>query len=268
MVPVSRQLRAALILCLMVGVIVGAARSEPPGSTPAAAGTTQQSAPKAPDRLLSLVPAAEDATAPVVEVDDAGTRRLNGRDGRTVALTFDDGPHPEQTPRVLRILREYDVTATFCLVGEMARLYPKLVREIADEGHRLCDHTITHDSALPERDPDRIEDEIGGTLAAIDDAVPGADVPFFRAPGGNFAANVNEIAAGLDQVPLGWSVDPGDWRKPGARAIHDYVAEHVHAGAIVLLHDGGGDRTGTIEALPAIIETLLDADYEFVVPRA
>ncbi|WP_158602720.1 polysaccharide deacetylase family protein [Jiangella rhizosphaerae] len=264
----SRELRAALILCLIVGVIVGAARSEPPGSTSAAAETTQQAPPKTRDRLLSLVPAAENGSAPVAEVDDAGTRRLNGRDGRTVALTFDDGPHPEQTPQVLRILREYDITATFCVVGEMARLYPKLVRDIADEGHRLCDHTISHDTSLPDRDPEVIEDEIGGTLAAIEDAAPGVDVPFYRAPGGNFAANVNEVAAGFDQVPLGWSVDPGDWRKPGARAIHDYVAEHVHPGAIVLLHDGGGDRAGTIEALPAIIETLLDAGYEFVVPRA
>lgn len=265
--PVSRQLRAALMLCLIVGVIVGAARSEPPGSTSAAAETTQQASPKVPERLLSLVPATTDGKAPVAEVDDAGTRRLNGRDGRTVALTFDDGPHPEQTPQVLRILREYDITATFCVVGEMARLYPKLVQEIADDGHRLCDHTITHDTSLPDKPDDVIEDEIGGTLDAIEDAVRGVDVPFFRAPGGNFAANVNDVAAEHDQVPLGWSVDPGDWRKPGARAIHDYVAEHVHPGAIVLLHDGGGDRAGTVEALPAIIETLLAAGYEFVLPR-
>ncbi|WP_157987878.1 polysaccharide deacetylase family protein [Jiangella endophytica] len=263
----ARGLRAALILCLIVGVIVGAARSEPPSSTSAAAETAQQAAPKAQDRLLSLVPAVEDGKAPVAEIDDAGTRRLNGRDGRTVALTFDDGPHPEQTPQVLRILRRYDITATFCVVGEMARLYPKLVREIADEGHRLCDHTITHDTSLPDRDPDVIEDEIAGTLDAIEDAVPGVDVPFFRSPGGNFAANVNEIAAEHDQVPLGWSVDPGDWRKPGAHAIHDYVAENVHPGAIVLLHDGGGDRAGTVAALPAIIETLRAAGYEFVLPR-
>lgn len=264
--PVSRELRAALILCLMVGVIVGAARSQPPDATPAAE-TARQAAPKTPDRLLSLVPAAEDGKPPVAEIDDTGTRRLNGREGRTVALTFDDGPHPEQTPQVLRILRQYDITATFCLVGEMARLYPKLVREIADEGHRLCDHTITHDTSLPDRDPDVIEEEITGTLEAIEDAVPGVDVPFFRSPGGNFAANVNEIAAEHDQLPLGWSVDPGDWRKPGARAIHDYVAENIHPGAIVLLHDGGGDRAGTVMALPAIIETLRAGGYEFVVPR-
>ncbi|WP_158564019.1 polysaccharide deacetylase family protein [Jiangella anatolica] len=263
----SKELRAALILCLVVGVIVGAARSEPPGSMSAASETAQQAAPKAPELLLSTMPAAEDVTAPVAEVDDAGTRRLNGREGRTVALTFDDGPHPEQTPQVLRILREYEITATFCLVGEMARLYPKLVQQIADDGHRLCDHTITHDTELPDRDPGVIEDEIGGTLAAIRDAVPDVAVPFFRAPGGNFAANVNEVAAAHDQAALGWSIDPADWRKPGARAIHDYVAEHIHPGAIVLLHDGGGDRSGTVSALPAIIETLLAAGYEFVVPR-
>ena len=263
----SREIRAAVILCLVVGVIVGAARSDPEGSTSAAVESATAQV-KAPQRLLSLMPAGDGGSAPVAEVDDAGTRRLDGREGDTVALTFDDGPHPEQTPEVLRILRDNDITATFCLVGEMVRLYPELVREIADDGHRLCDHTVTHDTDLPDKPADVIEDEIGGTLAAIEDAVPGVDVPFYRAPGGNFAANVNKIAAEHDQVPLGWSIDPGDWRKPGARAIHDYVAEHVHPGAIILLHDGGGDRSGTIEALPEIIETLRDAGYEFVVPRA
>ncbi|WP_162605529.1 polysaccharide deacetylase family protein [Jiangella ureilytica] len=265
----SRELRAALILCLVVGVIVGAARSDPQGGgTSAAVETAPAQVKAAPQRLLALNPATADGSAPVADVDDAGTRRLTGREGDTVALTFDDGPHPDQTPAVLEILRDHDVTATFCLVGEMARLYPDLVRQIADDGHRLCDHTITHDTSLPDKPADVIEDEIAGTLDAIEAAVPGVEVPFYRAPGGNFAANVNEIAAELDQVPLGWSVDPGDWRKPGARAIHDYVAEHVHPGAIILLHDGGGDRSGTIEALPEIIETLIDAGYEFVVPRA
>lgn len=263
----SRQLRAALILCLVVGVIVGAARSDPQG-TSAAVEAGPVVAKAAPQRMLALKPATDSGSAPVAEVDDAGTRRTTGREGTTVALTFDDGPHPEQTPEILRILRDYDITATFCLVGEMVRLYPDLVRQIADDGHRLCDHTITHDTDLPDKPADVIEEEIGGTLTAIEEAVPGVEVPFYRAPGGNFAANVNEIAAEHDQVPLGWSVDPGDWRKPGARAIHDYIAENVHPGAVVLLHDGGGDRSGTVVALPEIIETLLDAGYEFVVPRA
>lgn len=260
----SREVRAVLILCLVLGVIVGAGRAgSPPGTAVASAPQ-----PKTSERLLSTMPAGDRTAAPVAEVDTAGTRHLTGQEGKTVALTFDDGPHPEFTPRVLRILRDHDVTATFCLVGEMAELRPDLIRDIVDDGHTLCDHTVSHDTELPSRDTSVIEDEIVGTLTSIRDAVPDVEVPFYRAPGGNFASNVNAIAGEHGQVPLGWSIDPGDWRKPGARALHDYVAEHIHPGAVILLHDGGGDRAGTVDALPAIIRTLRRAGYEFVVPTA
>ncbi|WP_162606280.1 polysaccharide deacetylase family protein [Jiangella asiatica] len=258
----SREVRAALILCLVAGVVVGAARSEPSGTAVATAPEPKSSA-----RLLSAVPAGDSTAAPVAEVDSVGTRHLTGREGRTVALTFDDGPHPDFTPQVLRILRDNEVTATFCVVGEMARNQPDLVREIVEQGHTLCDHTVSHDAKLPSRDESVIEDEIVGALAAIHDAVPDVEVPFYRAPGGNFAENVNAVAGELGQTPLGWSIDPGDWRKPGPRTIHDYVAEAIHPGAVVLLHDGGGDRSGTVAALPDLIQTLRVAGYEFVVPR-
>lgn len=149
----SRIRSAVIVLLAAVAVIVGAAHRGTPES--AIAGESADGAPvtdvKATELLLPDVPAS--TTAPVPEVDAVGTRSLTGHDGRTVALTFDDGPHPDYTPLVLETLREYDVVATFCLVGPNARQWPELVRDIVADGHVLCDHTVSHDVHLPERDP-------------------------------------------------------------------------------------------------------------------
>lgn len=266
-----RELRAAVVLCLAVGVIVGAARNQAADTAAAGELVPSDTASGASSGLAKAVaapsvPVGSGEPPPVAEVDNLGTRNLTGRDGDTVALTFDDGPHPDYTPRVLDILRRNKITATFCLVGAAADRYPELVRRIAEAGHVLCDHTVTHDMELSDRDGAAIDDEIGGALEAIEDAVPDADVRFFRAPGGSFGENVNTVAGSYGQTPLGWSVDPLDWRKPGPRKIHDAVVSAVHPGAVVLLHDGGGDRSGTVAALPRIIDTLREAGYEFVVP--
>lgn len=265
----SREVRSAVLaLVVVIGVIFGAAQrgSSDAAAADEAAGAAAGSPAKSVGRSGPPVPA--DAPAPAPEVDELGTRHLTGHDGRTVALTFDDGPHPDQTPRVLEILREHDVVATFCVVGPNAERMPELVRQIAADGHTLCNHTVSHDMNLPDRSPGIITDEVGVASAAIQAAAPDADVPFFRAPGGNFAANVNAVAAGVGQAALGWSIDPHDWRDSGVRTIRDRVLEGMHPGAVVLLHDGGGDRSGTIAALPGIIEALRDAGYEFVVPVA
>ncbi|HSI92806.1 MAG TPA: polysaccharide deacetylase family protein [Jiangellaceae bacterium] len=209
------------------------------------------------------------AAAPRPEFDSLGTRHLTGRPGRTVALTFDDGPEPTYTPQVLAILGEYGVTAMFCVTGERVREHPEIVRQIHAGGHALCNHTVTHDLDLRHR-PDRvIHDEIGGALAAIHEVVPGADVTHFRAPGGYFAPNVNVVAEHYGHTPLGWSVDPQDWREPGPAAIRSHVVDAIHAEAVVLLHDAGqdgADRSGTVAALPGIIEALDELGYAFVLP--
>ena len=210
-------------------------------------------------------------TPPAVEPqphrDSLGVITGTGVPGLTVALTFDDGPSSTYTPQVLKILDEHRVTATFCVVGSKAESHPDLVEDIVEAGHALCDHTITHDLALSTRDEQRMRNEIGGTLHSIDDAAPDADVSFFRAPGGNFSANLNAVAASYNLAPLGWSVDTRDWQQPGDQAVESAVTSGVRPGSIVLLHDGGGDRSGTVTALDAIITALQDAGYEFVVPR-
>lgn len=175
-----------------------------------------------------------------------GAKRSTG--STAVALTFDDGPDPYWTPQVLDLLRQQRIKATFCLVGVHVRDYPQLVARIAREGHTLCNHTWQHDLKLGAKTPDQIRSDLARTSAAIRKAVPGAQIPYYRQPGGTWTATIVTIAKQLGMTPLGWAVDPSDWSKPGTKAIIARVARHTHAGSIVLLHDGGGERSQTLAA--------------------
>jgi peptidoglycan-N-acetylglucosamine deacetylase len=211
--------------------------------------------------------AAADADALPPQRDALGVITTTGVPGRTVALTFDDGPSPVYTPQVLDILDTHEVTAIFCVVGAAAQAHPEIIEDIVDGGHALCDHTVSHDLQLSTRAEQAMREEIGGTLDRIHAAAPDIEVPFFRAPGGHFSAGVNAVAASYEQEPLGWSVDPRDWEAPGADRIYEVVMGGVTPGSIVLLHDGGGDQSDTVAALDDIISALDDAGYEFVIPK-
>jgi peptidoglycan-N-acetylglucosamine deacetylase len=186
--------------------------------------------------------------------------------GRVVALTFSAGPDPTYTPQVLGILERHDVRATFCVTGEDVRSNQIVVQNIAAAGHTLCSQGDTQDFQLAQRDDVAMQQALRGALDAIEDAVPGASVPFFRAPGGGFSPELNQIAETYGHDPLGWSVDPRDWENPGARAIVEAVLDAVEPGSIVILHDGDGDRSDTVAALDPLIIELRNAGYEFVAP--
>jgi peptidoglycan-N-acetylglucosamine deacetylase len=172
-----------------------------------------------------------------------------------VALTFDDGPGP-YTAQVLDLLAQYHIKATFCVIGRQVAANADLIRRIVAEGHTLCDHTWAHDLNLRTRTDDQIRGDMQRTLDAIHAVVPGAPVRYFREPGGNWGPNTVAIARSLGMLPLHWRVDPSDWTKPGAPAIISRVLSHTGPGAIVLMHDGGGDRSGTVEALRTILPNL------------
>jgi peptidoglycan/xylan/chitin deacetylase (PgdA/CDA1 family) len=197
-----------------------------------------------------------------------GVIRTTGRDGQTVALTFSSGPDPQYTPEILEILAANEVKATFCILGTQAETYPDLVRQIAAGGHVLCNHTLNYDYALWARDDATQRAQIGGGLAAIRAAEPDAAVPFFRAPAGNFSPELVAVAESSDEASLGWSVDPRDWESPGAAAIQSRVVEAVQPGSIVVLHDEGPNRGGTVDALPGIIDELMAEGYQFVTPAS
>ncbi|MEU8296052.1 polysaccharide deacetylase family protein [Micromonospora sp. NPDC048909] len=184
----------------------------------------------------------------------AGLRRTTGV--RPVALTFDDGPSPTWTPKILDRLRAAKVTATFCLVGREAQRHPELVRRIVREGHQLCNHSWKHNIDLGRLPVAEIRADLVRTNKAIQTAAPGAPIAFYRQPGGRWTPEVVAVAKQLGMRSLHWSVDPQDWAKPPATTIKHRVLAAVRPGSIVLLHDGGGDRAATFAACPAVIADL------------
>jgi peptidoglycan-N-acetylglucosamine deacetylase len=174
-----------------------------------------------------------------------------------VALTFDDGPDPNWTPKVLELLRAYHVKATFCVIGQMAAQFPDLVRQIVAEGHTLCNHSWQHDMGLGMRGGPWIMSDLLRTNDAIHRAVPGVKISYFRQPGGFWTPAVVSAAIRLGMSPLHWQVDPRDWARPPSVSISMTVITNTAPGSIVLMHDGGGNRQNTVTALRSVLPNLV-----------
>ncbi|WP_433375008.1 polysaccharide deacetylase family protein [Actinoplanes sp. CA-142083] len=175
-------------------------------------------------------------------VGPGGSKMTTGT--KAVALTFDDGPDPRQTPQILKLLAKNKVHATFCLVGRNVQKHPELVRQIVAGGHTLCNHTWSHDLKLGKKTTAQIKADMARTNAAIRKAAPGAKIKYFRAPGGNFTPAVVSIAKSMGMGSLYWKVDPRDWDHPKGETHAQHrtkviwrVEHNTHAGAIVLSHD-------------------------------
>ncbi|WP_329493933.1 polysaccharide deacetylase family protein [Kitasatospora herbaricolor] len=192
--------------------------------------------------------------------------RSTARGGRTLVLTFDDGPGPA-TADVLDVLAQYGVKATFCQIGPQATANPAMVKRILAAGHRLCDHTVHHLQPFAALTHDQQAQEIGPAKDMIARAGgPGTPVPWFRAPGGGFTPANEQVAATFGMRSLTWTVDSLDWTKPGAAAIVAKVQSELRPGGVVLMHDGGGDRTETVAALRQLLPWLTAQGYGFDFP--
>ncbi|GAA2443199.1 polysaccharide deacetylase family protein [Streptomyces macrosporus] len=184
--------------------------------------------------------------------------------GRTVSFTFDDGPDPTHTPRMLEVLRKHGVKATFCLWGDHVRQYPHLVRSIVADGHRLCNHTMSHQD-LGGWSQQQIRQNLEQTNAVIRQAAPGAQITYFRAPYGSWGQSP-QVAASLGMQPLGWRLAINDWEPPGTSELVRRIVQGVTPGAVVLMHDGGGDRSQTVSAVDQAIPQLKSQGYTFDQP--
>lgn len=192
-----------------------------------------------------------------------------------IALTFDDGPDPDWTPKILDVLKRAHVPATFFVIGENALEQPLLLRRIVAEGHQIGNHSYTHPNlALESAGSTTLE--LNATQRLVE-AYTGRAMRLFRAPyfGDAEPTTADEIdpalvAQNLGYTVVGLHVDPGDWTRPGVDAIVRRTVDQVLAGGpersgnIVLLHDGGGDRAETVAALPRIIAELRARGYRFV----
>lgn len=179
--------------------------------------------------------------------------------GKLLALTFDDGPHPDFTPRLLDILKREGVHATFFLVGSQAEQYPDLVRQIAAEGHTVGNHTYHHVS-LPKIPLAYVDEEIQACGDVLE-SVLGFHPRFFRPPGGRYDRDIATVINRLGYTLVLWTDNPGDFEEPGSRVITSRTLTRLSAGGIILLHDGVQQ---TVDALPGLIETMKARGYRFV----
>jgi peptidoglycan-N-acetylglucosamine deacetylase len=183
---------------------------------------------------------------------------------KAIALTIDDGPDPVYTPQVLQVLSTYNVVATFSMIGLHVAAYPQLAREVAEAGHKICNHTWTHSDLVGMRRP-AVQDELTRASHAIH-AATGVHPGLFRAPYGAWSPAVIKQCERLQMIPLDWSVDPRDWAMPGVRRIVRNIMKNTQPGSIILEHDGGGNRSETVAALRIVLPRLLDEGYRFETP--
>ncbi|MEV0642793.1 polysaccharide deacetylase family protein [Streptomyces sp. NPDC050619] len=189
--------------------------------------------------------------------------RVSGR-GRSMVLTFDDGPDPRYTPDILDTLAKYDVRAMFFVCGEMAVEHRDLLARMADEGHVVGNHTWSH-PMLTRLTRGRIRSEMERTCDVIEEAY-GERPLWFRAPYGAWNRAVFQLGAELGMEPLAWTVDTLDWSTPGTRTIVRRVERGAAPGVVVLSHDAGGDRAQSVRALRDYLPQLLDSGYHITVP--
>ncbi|MER5227030.1 polysaccharide deacetylase family protein [Streptomyces flaveus] len=190
--------------------------------------------------------------------------RIAGR-GPSMVLTFDDGPDPRYTPHVLRTLKAHDVRAMFFVCGSMVVENKDMLREMADEGHIVGNHTWSH-PLLTRLTRSAIRSEMERTSEIIEKAY-GEWPGWFRAPYGAWNRAVFELGAELGMEPLAWTVDTLDWQSPGARTIERRVMKGAAPGVVILAHDAGGDRSQSVRALRDYLPRLLDSGYHITVPR-
>jgi peptidoglycan-N-acetylglucosamine deacetylase len=208
-------------------------------------------------RLLNLhVP------QPVGCVPSGASYVTNGsRSRKVIAFTFDDGPWYD-TPQFLDVLERKHVPATFFWIGEQVRTYgPAVWRRMFADGDVIGDHTWNH--ANVSGGGSFASGEISSTASAIR-GLTGFAPCLFRAPGGAVSSSLIGLARSMGFITIEWDVDPRDWSRPGTGAILSNVLGNAHSGSIILQHDGGGNRSETLAALPTEIDTLRARGYTFV----
>jgi peptidoglycan-N-acetylglucosamine deacetylase len=210
------------------------------------------------DPPASTVPAAPLSSGCVAA--GAQVRRSATTTRKVVALTFDDGPS-DFTPAILRILGANDVPATFFEIGRNMTGREDLMRQVIAAGDEIGDHTFDHID-LPPLSTTKARDQLSKTQAKIL-RTTGYHTCMYRPPHGNYNARTNTIARKLGLLTILWSVDTKDFTMPGTDAIYQSAVNGAKPGAIILMHEGGGNRSETVAALPHIIATLKARGYQF-----
>lgn len=266
--PIHRRRRVAALLVILAAVLVislglraifagdgDGAQDARGGDGPSAAARNWA----VEARIRKADRANREAIDRALEVTPVLRRGDGGRP--QVALTFDDGPS-RYTPEILDLLDEYGVKATFFVIGGASDAHAAVIQDIVARGHVIANHTVSH-AALSTLSRAEQAAEIDAQTRAIE--LFGAPKPhLFRPPYNAWNETTLEILKRRKMLMVLWSVETDDWRLPGADQIVDRTLADVEPGAIVLFHDGGGDRSQTVAALPRIIEALQERGYEMV----
>ncbi|MGY0021416.1 polysaccharide deacetylase family protein [Streptomyces sp. cg35] len=240
------------------GKVVGAALGVTLLTTGASMWTAQAGPVDSPEANAPAAPHAKPVATTIAHASQAGKHGVN--------ITIDDGPDPVWTPQVLDVLKKYGVKATFCMVGTQAEAHPDLVKKVVAAGHRLCDHSVSHNTAMDKAATTYQSQQILDAERMITKASGGVRPLYYRAPGGAFTPYSRKLAASRGMRPLGWNVDTKDFERPGTDAIVATVERELPNGPTLLFHDAGGDRGQTVEALDQLLPQLKEQGYSFGFP--
>ncbi|MET7794991.1 polysaccharide deacetylase family protein, partial [Micrococcus luteus] len=197
-----------------------------------------------------------------------GTAKTQSVPKKTIVLTFDDGPTPTWTPQILKVLEDNNIEATFFMVGSMVSRYPGVVKDLVDQGNEVGIHTFTHVD-LSYQGTGRLQRELKQTQLALAGAA-GITTTLFRAPYSseinavdNYSWPVYKEIGNLGYTSVFVDTDSDDWKKPGVSKIVQWATPKNSEGAVVLMHDAGGDRSETVKALDTYIKKMKAKGYSF-----
>ncbi len=180
---------------------------------------------------------------------------------KIVYLTFDDGPSPTFTPQIIELLEKYNAGATFFTLGQEVDKFPSVAKNASNAKHIFANHTYSHFD-ISEASDDVIKNEIIKANKAVKNAIDKTPI-CFRPPYGAIRPDIKQKIGSAGGKTIMWDVDTQDWAKPGIDVIVDHVLSYTQNGEIILMHDGGGDRTQTVAALEKILKKMTADGWEF-----
>lgn len=264
-VPTLRR-SALIIAAFAASATVAVAGCSPTGGAdPASAqgapsGAAAASVPATPS--ISSSPSASGSASPTPDTSGspAATATVD-KNAKVIYLTFDDGPWIPYTSQILKVLDKYDAQATFFVVGEMAAQHKDLIRDIADQGHAIGNHTWDH-ANLTTLSDEAILEEMGRTAKTLGTVGPvmGACM---RPPYGATDGHIRKLLKNAGYHTYLWDFWAEDWNQPPVDTLINYLEVATEKGSNILLHDGGGDRPNTVEAVKIMIPRWIKQGYSF-----
>jgi len=252
----ARTFSTACLVSALLPLVVGAETSKPAPKAAAVPVASVPASASVPDseKPASATPAPGAPAAPKITFSACHV------DGQYLAMTFDDGPHAQNTPRLLDMLKQRGIKATFFLVGECAAQYPQIVKRELAEGHEIGNHSWTHPQ-LSKMSDAAVHDELQKTQDAIVNAC-GLVPKLMRPPYGAFTQRQQRWCNGeFGYKCILWDVDPLDWKVRNAEHVQSEILKHAVSGSIILSHD---IHKTTVDAMPATLDALLAKGYKFV----